>query len=69
MITFAWGECDDVETGVVLRRSRPVARKPHICAAHDGCGDIQPGQRYERVVQLYEGTIYSFALCLDEADR
>lgn len=38
--------------------AHPTARKEHICQ-HCGC-KIQPGQRYYRQTNIYEGRIYDF---------
>lgn len=48
-----------------LGTSHPVARKPHECM-FCGC-KINPGQRYERQTNVYDGQIYDF-ICHDECD-
>lgn len=42
----------------VLRETHPIAKKEHIC---EFCGyKIQPGQRYFRQTNVYDGVVYDF---------
>lgn len=44
-----------------LREANPVARKAHRC---DCCnGHIEPGERYHRSTNLYDGRVYDFRCC------
>lgn len=44
-----------------LRDAKPVARKAHRC---DCCtGRIEPGERYSRSTNIYDGRVYDFRSC------
>lgn len=45
----------------VLSDTHPKARKPHRCIE---CGrTIPPGERYERIVVKFDGTIHTYRTC------
>lgn len=44
-----------------LRQSTPVARKAHRCGMCNG--SVQPGERYHRSTNLFDGRVYDFITC------
>ncbi len=53
--------CGDPEPLVMPREEYPKARKPHKCCE---CGsDIDPGEKYQKITGLHEGSWVEFKTC------
>lgn len=53
--------CGDAEPFVISRSEYPKARKIHKCCE---CGsDIDPGEKYQKITGLFEGSWEEFKTC------